>query len=63
MSAATLTEKLRIWKFTFDGTTDPITLNQHLEQRAKAYGVKVEKMPQAIPGLEQNQPATRSILG
>jgi len=47
----------------FDGTADPITLNQHLEQRAKAYGVKVEKMPQAIPGLEQNQPATRSILG
>ncbi|KAH8338096.1 hypothetical protein KR059_006836, partial [Drosophila kikkawai] len=51
MSAATLSEKLRNWGITFDGTTDPITFIQHLEERATAYEVDVEKMPQAIPGL------------
>jgi len=51
MSAATLAEKLKNWGITFDGTTDPITFIQHLEERATAYEVDVEKMPQAIPGL------------
>ncbi|XP_070075732.1 uncharacterized protein [Drosophila takahashii] len=51
MTAATLAEKLRIWGITFGGTTDPITFIQHLEERAKAYEVNVETMPQAIPGL------------
>jgi len=51
MTAATLAEKLRNWGITFDGTTDPISFIQHLEERATAYEVNVEKMPQAIPGL------------
>ncbi|XP_070854064.1 uncharacterized protein [Drosophila suzukii] len=51
MSAATLAEKLKNWGITFDGTTDPITFIQHLEERATAHEVDVEKMPQAIPGL------------
>ncbi|XP_070071125.1 activity-regulated cytoskeleton-associated protein-like [Drosophila takahashii] len=51
MTTATLAEKLRNWGITFDGTTDPILFIQHLEERATAYEIKVEKMPQAIPGL------------
>ncbi|XP_070143290.1 uncharacterized protein [Drosophila kikkawai] len=51
MSAATLAEKLKNWEITFDGTTDPITFIQRFEERATAYEVDVEKMPQAIPGL------------
>jgi len=51
MSAATLAEKLKNWGITFDGTTDPITFIQQLEERATAYEVDVEKMTQAIPGL------------
>ncbi|KAH8285102.1 hypothetical protein KR054_005272, partial [Drosophila jambulina] len=51
LTAATLAEKLRNWGITFDGTTDPITFIQQLEERATAYEVNVERMPQAIPGL------------
>ncbi|KAH8284392.1 hypothetical protein KR054_000164, partial [Drosophila jambulina] len=51
ITAATLGEKLRNWGIIFDGTTDPITFIQQLEERATAYEVNVERMPQAIPGL------------
>ncbi|KAH8280793.1 hypothetical protein KR054_012344, partial [Drosophila jambulina] len=51
MTAATLAEKLRIRGITFDGTTDPITFIQQLEERATPYEINVERMPQAIPGL------------
>ncbi|KAH8292754.1 hypothetical protein KR054_000357, partial [Drosophila jambulina] len=36
---------------TGDGTTDPITFIQQLQERATAYEVNVKRMPQAIPGL------------
>jgi len=51
MTAATLAEKLRNWGITFDGTKKPISFIQHLEERATAYEVNIQKMPQAIPDL------------
>ncbi|KAH8356914.1 hypothetical protein KR084_006234, partial [Drosophila pseudotakahashii] len=51
ISAAVLTEKLRMWGVSFDGESDPVHFIERVEEGAAAYNVQTSEVPRAISGL------------